>query len=243
MTQANLGHVLVAADGDALAQIAAHFVRALVGEAAARGVARIAISGGSTPRAMNRILASLDLPWGATEWFWVDERAVPDESDRSNYGAARSDLFSKLTTPPRGVYPMIASPATLDADARAYEALMARSFGLSAGSAAPSFDLLLLGIGDDAHTASLFPGDPFVDETDRWVVGVPAAEGREARLTLTRPVITAAKRVIVLAQGSAKKGPIERARSAGSLREAPSRLTREVRGELLWLVDAAARPT
>jgi 6-phosphogluconolactonase len=249
MTQANLGAVLVAPDGDALAATAAHLVRALVSEAALAsrdGVARVALSGGSTPRAMCRVLRHLDVPWPATEWFFVDERAVPADSPRSNFGAAREDLFGGLSTPPRGLHPMVASPDALDAAATEYEAALGRSFGMvppgGAPTPLPSFDLLLLGVGDDGHTASLFPGDAFIDVEDRWVVGVPAAPGREARLTLTRPVITAARRVIVLAQGAAKKGPIERARSGGPLREVPSRLTQEIRGELLWLVDSAANP-
>src|SRR4051812_17612953 len=98
MTQANTGALLVAADGASLASIAAHLVRALAAEAALAsrdGIARIAISGGSTPRAMNRLLLGLGVPWPATEWFFVDERAVPPDHDRSNYGAARDDLFGK----------------------------------------------------------------------------------------------------------------------------------------------------
>jgi 6-phosphogluconolactonase len=237
---------LVAADGESLARIAAHFTRAWVTEAvAARGVARVAISGGSTPRVMNRILASLALPWAATEWFWVDERFVEHQSPRSNYGAARQDLFDALSTPPRGVHP-VPFGASAEASADEYERTIARSFDLKrpgeGGERLPVFDLLLLGVGDDGHTASLFPGDAEIERTDRWVLPVAAAEGREARVTLSRPVITAARRVVVLAQGASKRGPIQRAREAGSLREVPSRLTREVSGELLWLLDAAANP-
>jgi 6-phosphogluconolactonase len=238
----NQGQTLIAADGDALALIAAHLVRAWVSEAAAaRGVARVALSGGSTPRAMNRHLATMDLPWASTEWYWVDDRFVPPENPRSNLGAARSDLFDRLSASPRAVHGMPYGPS-LDESAAAYEATLAAGFGLPgpAPGVLPVFDLLLLGVGDDGHTASLFPGDPFVDTEDRWVIPVPAAEGREARLTLSRAVITAARRVAVLAQGASKRGPIQQARAPGSLREVPARLVREVRGELLWLLDASA---
>lgn len=238
---------LIASNGDSLARLAAELFCGWVWEAIGKSagqVARVAISGGSTPRAMNRELATMDVPWGKIELFWVDERAVPPTSDRSNYGAAKADLFGKLKKPPRGLFAMPGAATDLDAAARGYESAIARTFGMPASDAAsakyPSFDLVMLGIGDDGHTASLFPGDATVDVTDRWVIPVPAAEGREARLTLTRPVITAAKRVVVLAQGEKKKGPIGLARKAGALREIPSRLVQEVKGELVWLVDAAA---
>ncbi len=101
---------------------------------------------------------------------------------------------------------------------------------------------MLLGLGDDRHTASLFPGEPHVDVADRWVIAVPAAEGREARLPLTAPVLAASRRALVLAQGEAKREPIRKARAAGDLREVPARVTQQVRGERYWLIDAAARP-
>jgi 6-phosphogluconolactonase len=233
---------LIAADGDALARTAAHLVRAWVSEAAAaRGVARVALSGGSTPRAMNRLLAAMDLPWTSTEWFWVDDRFVPPENPRSNLGAARADLFDRLPTAPRAVHGMPFGPDPA-ACAETYEMTLASAFGLPGPGAGPlpAFDLLLLGVGDDGHTASLFPGDPYIDETTRWVIPVAEAEGREARLTLSRPVITAARRVVVLAQGPSKREPLRLARAPGPLREVPSRLVREVQGELLWLLDASA---
>ncbi len=235
---------LVAADGDALARLSAHLVRAWICDAvAARGVARLAISGGSTPRAMMRVLAGLPLPWSATEWFWVDERFVPHDNPRSNYGAAKADLFDHLAASTRGVHPM-AGEGSLDEGADAYQALLARSFGLplpsDATSAVPSFDILLLGIGDDGHTASLFPGEDSVERQDRWVLAVPAAGEREARITLSRPVLTAARRVAVIAQGAGKRKALHEAHAAGPLRDIPSRLTREIQSELLWLLDAAA---
>jgi 6-phosphogluconolactonase len=237
-----LEDTLIAADGDALARTAAHLVHAWVSEAAAaRGVARVALSGGSTPRAMNRLLAAMDLPWTSTEWFWVDDRFVPPDNPRSNLGAARADLFDRLPSTPRAVHgmPFGQDPA---ACAETYEKTLANAFGLPGPGAGPlpAFDLLLLGVGDDGHTASLFPGDPYIDEATRWVIPVAAAEGREARLTLSRPVITAARRVVVLAQGPSKREPLRLARAPGPLREVPSRLVREVQGELLWLLDASA---
>lgn len=235
---ANRGEVLVAADGEALARIAAHLVRAELAAAAAQsGVARIAISGGTTPRVMNRILATLSLPWDRIEWFQVDERFVPYDNPRSNFGAAKDDLFGPAHVPDSHVHPMPVSP-TPDEAARAYEATLRRVF---AGDPLV-FDLVLLGIGDDGHTASLFPGEDTVDVTDRWVAGVPAGKDREPRVTLTRPMITAARRVFVIAQGEKKKEPIRRARGEGALRDTPSRLTQEVQGTLLFLVDEAARP-
>jgi 6-phosphogluconolactonase len=242
----NRGEVLVAADAEALAGLAAHFLRAWVLEAVARGdgaPARVALSGGSTPRAMFRVLAGLALPWEKTEWFWVDERAVPVDHPRSNYGAARADLFERVPVPPGRVHPLAPDGPDLAAVAGRYEALLAERFGLPGrGGAPPAFDVMLLGIGDDGHTASLFPGEPTVDVADRWVAAVPAGEGREERLTLTAPVIAAARRAVVLVQGESKREPVRKARAAGDLREVPARVTRQVRGELYWLVDAAARP-
>lgn len=250
MTSHNQGEVLVAADGDSLARIAAHLVRALIAEAVFHaGTARVAISGGNTPRVMNRYLSALSLPWSSIDWFWVDDRAVPHDSPRSNAGNTRDDLFSKVPVPPERIHAMPADPNNLDAGARAYERTLARYFEIEPPTTpeafaanVPVFDLVLLGIGDDGHTASLFPGESLVDIGDRWVVPVAATDGREARLTLTRPVITAARRVIVLAQGAAKKPRIIQARAGGSRTEIPSRITGEVKGELLWLVDAAAAP-
>ena len=133
---------------------------------------------------------------------------------------------------------------SLDEGADAYEAALVRSFGLprpaDGGTAPPCFDLLLLGIGDDGHTASLFPGEDAVERSDRWVLPIAASGDREARLSLSRPVITAARRVVMLAQGESKREPLRQARAEGPLRDIPSRLTREVDCELLWLLDKAA---
>lgn len=250
MTQPNVGEVLVAHDADSLAKIAAHLVRALLCETVYhQGTARIAISGGSTPRVMNRLLVNQPMPWSSIDWFWVDERAVPIENPRSNGGNAKEDLFDKVAIPPERLHFMPADVGALAEGARAYERTLARYFELTLPTTPdgyravrPEFDLLLLGIGDDGHTASLFPGEDDVAIDDRWVLPIAAREGREARLSLSKTVITAAKRVIVLAQGKAKKTRIEQARAGGDLKEIPSRITREVTGQLIWLVDGAAKP-
>lgn len=238
----NLGQTLIASSSDTLAHTAAHLVASWIQEIVAQNrIARIALSGGSTPRAMNRILAGLPLPWASTEWFWVDDRFVEPQSPRSNLGAARTDLFDRLTVSPQAIHGMPFGP-DIQACASTYEEILKKSFVLPGPGAGPlpAFDLLLLGVGDDGHTASLFPGDPSIDEVNRWVIPVREAEGREARLTLSRPVITAAKRVVVLAQGASKREPLRRAREQGSLHEIPSRLVQEVQGELFWLLDTSA---
>lgn len=233
----NDGTLLVAADAAALALTAAHLVRALIGEAAHRrsDTVKIALSGGSTPRVMNRHLAGLEVPWSKVDVCWVDERFVAYDSPRSNFGAAREDLFSRVND--ARVYPMPGG-GDLSSAARDYAARLREVFG----GGPPVFDLVLLGIGDDGHTASLFPDEPFVDDEGATVLAIPPSGDREARITLSRKVITSAKRILVLAQGEAKKVPIARARSAGSRRETPARLVRECQGEVLWLIDADARP-
>jgi 6-phosphogluconolactonase len=246
--EANAGTVIAAADPTSLALMAAHLVRAWIGASfSPSSSVKVAISGGSTPRAMFRILATLPMKWGSVEWFWVDERCVPASSDRSNFGAARADLFSHVPVPPSNVHPMVLPDRSEpDEMAKEYEKLLAKRFGLAGprgGGAVPKFDLILIGIGDDGHTASLFPGETHVNIDNRWTIGVPMSGEREARVTLTRPVLTQARRVVVLAQGANKRPQIEAARQAGSLVEVPSRLTREVTGELIWLVDAAAAPS
>ncbi len=239
----NRGELLVCADPRALAATAAAMFVSFLHEAIAeRGVARVALSGGSTPRAMFEVLATMQVPWTDTEVFWVDERAVPASSDRSNYGAASAALFSKLSSPPRGLHPMPGDAPSLPDAAAGYSATLAASLGVSPEGAAPALDVVWLGIGDDGHTASLFPGDGAVTATDRWVLDVPAHEGREARLTLSRAVIAAARRVVVLAQGASKRGPIARARTRGDEGETPARVIGAATGQVIWLVDEAARP-
>lgn len=233
------GELLIADDIEEHAALAAELLaRSIVEAVAARGVARVALSGGSTPQDAYRRLASMRLPWESVEWFWVDERAALPDHPRSNYGAARRDL-SLDRAPPANVFRMEADDPDLEAAAARYERLLRRSFGVARAAA---FDAVTLGVGDDGHTASLFPGLGLTSIDDRLVIAVPPqpAKGLEARMSLTAPVIHEARLVVVLVRGAGKKAIIEAARSPGAEEEIPSRLIQRCSGRVVWLVDRAA---
>jgi len=236
------GTLLVAESGEGYVSAASHLISRELWAAAARRPGErihVAISGGNTPLPILSDLRTRAIPWDRIDWFWVDERFVPHEDPRSNAGNARRALFDHVQN--AHVFPCPEPSATLDLEtaAKVYEEAILGALG-----EAPVFDLVLLGIGDDGHTASLFPGEPELAETSRVVVPVPARNGREPRLTLTAPVLQSARTTWVLAQGEKKRGPIGRARAtpAGPWSETPAHLLSHARGDVLWLVDAAARP-
>lgn len=235
------GDVLVAADAAEHAALAAELMaRAIHGAVEERGVARLALSGGSTPAEAYRRLAALDLPWARTEWFWVDERAVPPDSPRSNYRAASADLaLGDGRVPPAAVHRLEADAPDLEAAAARCEGVLRRTFGVAA---AVSFDVMTLGIGEDGHTASLFPGTGAVAIDDRLVAAIPEQPGSklEARLTLTAPVIHEAQLVVVLCRGESKRAIVAAARQAGAEEEVPARTIRRVKGRAIWLLDREA---
>jgi 6-phosphogluconolactonase len=204
----------------------------------ARGRATAALSGGNTPRDAYAALArEPGLDWTKIDLFWVDERAVGPTDDRSNYRWAKATLLDAARVPAERVHRMPSDDPDLGAAAKAYGQAIAQVLG----GDEPAFDLMVLGVGDDGHTASLFPGDPTVDVVDRLVAAVAAKPGREARLTLTRPVIQHARRVLVMAVGAAKRPALARAwASDGDVHETPSRIIRECRGAVTWIVDEAA---
>jgi 6-phosphogluconolactonase len=205
-----------------------------------RGLCRVAISGGSTPAEAYRYVAGLALPWDKIAWFWVDERAVPADHERSNYAAARRDLgLDRREIPGHLVHRMEGEASDLGAAAERYERAIRLSFGVAS---AVAFDVMTLGVGDDGHTASLFPGTGAVGIEDRLVAAIAAqpARGLEARLTLTAPVLCEASLVVVLARGESKRAVVAAARSSGSEDEIPSRLLRRAKGRVMWVVDTAA---
>ncbi len=219
------------------AERAGEAARAAVG---ARGRFTLALSGGRTPQRLYELLAEGrggPLDWSKVHVFWGDERCVSPDDPDSNYGMARWTLLDHVPVPPEHVHRMRAED-TPDRAAASYEADLRAFFG---GPSA--FDLVLLGLGPDGHTASLFPGSEALNEPFRWVLSSRAPEGVEPaqRLTLTLPALNAARQVMFLVTGAAKAAVV-----TDILRDPDSAAARypaaRVRptGRLLWLLDEAA---
>ncbi|HEY6461314.1 MAG TPA: 6-phosphogluconolactonase [Polyangiaceae bacterium] len=236
------GQLVASRDPAEVAQEAARrLARALRNAVGKNGRASLALSGGNTPRdAYTKLAAESGIDWTKVNVFWVDERAVPPTDDRSNYRWAKATLVDRAGIAAERVHRMPADAPDLEAAARAYERGIREHVELD-GDGIPAFDAVVLGIGDDGHTASLFPGEPTVDVHDRLVASVKAAPGREARMTLTPPAIEHARQVFILAVGSGKRPALERVWSAqGDVHETPARIVRGCRGAVTWLIDKAA---
>lgn len=205
-----------------------------------RGLARVALSGGTTPADAYRWLAALSLPWDRIAWFWVDERAVPKDSPRSNFAAAFRDLnLGRADISPDALFRMEGEDPSLSSAALRYEHRLRERFGIAS---AVAFDAMTLGVGDDGHTASLFPGMGVVGVNDRLVIAVDAQPHKnlEARITLTAPVICEARMIVVMARGEAKREVIASAWSAGEEEQIPSRLIQRAKGKVRWVLDREA---
>ena len=199
------------------------------------------LSGGSTPRDLYRLLARPPyrdrLPWSAIHVFWGDERHVPPDHPESNFRMAREAMLDAVPLPPRNIHRIRAEEPDAAKAAKAYETEL-RAFFHGAGGDWPSFDLMLLGLGKDAHTASLFPGGEAVRESERLVVAPWVAAQNTFRITLTPPVLNHARLAVFLAAGDDKAEPL-RAVLEGA--HDPERYPAQiVEGNRLWLVDRAA---
>lgn len=234
----------VAPDADALAHVACEIIAAAAtASIARRRFFRIALAGGTTPRAVYRLLADdpyMDFrPW---QIFWSDERCVPPTSPESNYRMAKESLLDRLAEPPALVFRM-AGEGDPAAAALAYERVVRELVppNPAAGTGeTPRFDLILLGMGADGHTASLFPGMPVLGETERLVAATTAPTG-QPRLTFTYPLINAARRVLILVSGAEKAATLRAVRTTPhDPNRYPVQGVNLVRGSLTWLVDAAA---
>jgi 6-phosphogluconolactonase len=197
----------------------------------------IALAGGSTPRAAYERLATMDLDWAASTLWFGDERCVPPDDEHSNFGMVRAALLDRLP----GTRPdvrRIAGEQGPDAAADAYEGELRLAF--DAGP--PRFDLILLGLGPDAHCASLFPGQPSLDERERLAIGIPrpGLPPWLPRVTLTLPVINGARNVLFLVTGHDKAAAVERAFAGEPDRDAPASLVAPDSGELTVLLDPPA---
>lgn len=233
-------------DAEAVSRAAAQeFVELARTAIADRGRFCVALSGGSTPRRMYEILSEgprwAQLDWRRVEVFWGDERAVPPEHPDSNYGVAAAVLLGKLGVPVDRVHRVHGELADPEQAAALYQDELARVFATPVEGLPPIFDLILLGMGPDGHTASLFPFSQALTERRRWVVGYTVPRLGKKRITMTFPILNRAAEVRLLVTGADK---------AGVLREAlagprdPERLPVQAvvpeGGRLVWLVDRAA---
>jgi 6-phosphogluconolactonase len=207
---------------------------------AARGRFSVALSGGGTPRRTYELLATPpwvdQAPWGRVHVFWGDERCVPLNDSRSNARLAQAAWLDRVPIPGNQIHPLdcAADPA---AAARQYEAQLREFF---AGQA-PILDLVLLGLGEDGHTASLFPGTAVLKETERWAAAVYVAEQDLYRVTLTAPLINQAAVVVFLVAGGAKAGVLrEVLHGKRDPARLPAQLIQPHHGEFLWLADLEA---
>ena len=203
----------------------------------------VSLSGGSTPRRLYECLAAPEIasrfPWSRAHWFWGDERFVPHDDRDSNYRMARDAFLSRVPVPKDNIHAVQTEGLSPDQAAAAYEATLKRYYGADTLAAdRPLFDVTLLGIGEDGHTASLFPGQPALQETRRWAVAVIGAKA-EARITLTYPMLDSSREVAFVATGEEKRGVIERAQAGD--RTMPAAMVRPV-GRLHWFMDRAAAP-
>jgi 6-phosphogluconolactonase len=195
-----------------------------------RGRCAIAISGGTTPWLAFRSLAGEEVPWDRVHLFQVDERVAPSGDPARNYFHLKEALIDRIPIPPGNVHPMPVEEGDLDAGARRYEAVLRGIAG-----APPVLDLVQLGLGEDGHTASLFPGDPALPLLDRDVAVSGLQMGRR-RMTLTFPAIDRARHILWLVTGAGKAAALARLRAGD--RSIPA--GRVHRGRALLLADAAA---
>ena len=236
--------VIICRDAAELARRAAEQLAARAAESIARtGRFAVALSGGSTPRTVYSLLAAPEfrdrIDWPRVHLFWGDERCVPPMHPDSNFRMVQEALLSKIAIPAENIHRMMGEnePA---AAAAAYEQDLKKLFGAEQGDW-PRFDLIFLGLGEDGHTASLFPGTAALDATESWVVAVYVEKLQSHRLTLTRPVIRAAAQVSFLVSGASKAEIVrEIFASDRALDPYPAATVAPRAGHLTWLIDRDA---
>ncbi|HLY78904.1 MAG TPA: 6-phosphogluconolactonase [Caulobacteraceae bacterium] len=232
------GHIEVQADPPSLARHVAEWMTGLA--LAAPGPFRVSLSGGSTPKALYELLASAPFvgrfPWERTHWYWGDERFVPHDHPDSNFRMTREAMLAKAPVPPQNINP-VPTDGDPDAAAARYERTLQAAYGAAAlDPARPLFDLTLLGLGTDGHTASLLPGEPVLDERRLWVAAV--AHGRpEVRITMTYPAIDSSRHTAFLVAGKDKAPVMDAIRGGNS--QLPAARVHPI-GDLVWFLDRAA---
>jgi 6-phosphogluconolactonase len=234
--------VITVADPPAMAKVAADRIVARI--VANNQRVAICMSGGSSPKLLFELLATdayrSKIPWDRVHWFIGDERFVPPDDPRNNMAMARK-AFLDQCAPAANVHPIPVDSADPDAAARRYEAELKSFYGADKlDPAKPLFDVVLLGVGPDGHTASLFPGYPAAEETTRWVTEVPKAnvEPFVPRVSLTLPVLTSCREMLFEASGAGKRAILTRVFAGEDL---PANRAHS-EGETIWLLDQAALP-
>jgi 6-phosphogluconolactonase len=235
--------IVVAPDLSALVENAVKRIAARVLQA--DSAVAICLTGGSTPKPVYQRLATepyrSELPWHRIHWFWGDDRFVLPQDERSNAGMARAAFLDRLQIPPANIHAMPTSAPNAHEAALQYENELKHFYGNDRlDPERPLFDLVLLGLGSDGHTASLFPGGPALSEEHRWVVGVDQAglPPFVPRVSLTFPALASTREMMFLVSGRDKRGVVERVLAGQDLPAARAYTI----GNLVWLMDRGAAP-
>jgi len=233
--------IRVFADVDELSLRAAEAAVRTINECVQRNDSfSIALSGGNTPRTLYGLFSTRfrdQIPWTKVHVFWGDERYVPLADSESNYRMARETLLEAVPCPVGNVHPMPTELPDPDLAAREYEKTLRHYFSEDW----PRFDLVLLGLGEEGHTASLFPGSPALNENKRWVVAVKAPSKPAQRLTLTLPAITGASNIYLLITGSNKAQALHHVLTGSpDPKSYPASGIRRAKGTVIWWLDRAA---
>lgn len=236
------GRLVVCADRNALNVQAAECFRDIAKKAiSSSGTCAISLSGGSTPKALYGLLAtpqwSAQIAWGHVHLFWGDERCVPINHPESNYGMVQRELLSRVPIPEKNIHRFPVELTEPDTIAAKYEESIHEFFG----SGVPRFDLVLLGLGENGHTASLFPHCPALKETKRLIVADWVEEVKANRLTMTLPLINAARQIVFLVSGAGKAQVLQDVLHGPQQPEQlPAQSVAPSSGKLTWLADEDA---
>lgn len=235
----------IAEDRGSLGRESADWLIAELSRPTGSGKVSFVCSGGTTPEATYRELAARGRPrvdWSKIHLFWGDERCVPPHHPESNFGMTKNALLDRIEIPASNVHRIPGEASPPAKAAVAYEVELRDHF---AEEGRRGLDVVLLGLGADGHTASLFPGDPVLEETERWVRHVTAPEGYfpASRITLTLPLLNQARCIVFLAAGDGKKAAVAEILDPGEggRRDLPAARV-EPRERLVWFLDRAARP-
>jgi 6-phosphogluconolactonase len=232
---------VLATPGDLFHAAAEEFVRVGRNAIGAQGRFTVALSGGSTPKSLYALLAEQhqDFPWSRTFLFFGDERHVPPNDPDSNYRMVNESLLSRIQIPAENVFRVKAENPDAGAAALDYEHQMRELFSHDEAEF-PRFDLILLGMGPDGHTASLFPDSEGLKEQSRWVIANWVEKFRTYRITFTFPVLNTASEVIFMVSGLDKADMVDQVLEGKNTPPFPSRQVLPKDGKLLWMLDEAA---